>query len=51
MKEQQVMVYQVLVERLSQWEESVSYENEDDPFTPLDFSNIERCLDELQYDI
>ena len=41
----------MLVERLSQWEEYTRYEYEDDPFIPLDFSNIEGCPHKLQYDV
>ena len=50
-REQQAMIEQMLVERWSQREEEKSYENEDDPFRPLDFSNIEGCPHELQYDV
>lgn len=40
----------MLAERISFQKESTSYHNEDDPFRPLDFSNIEGCPHELHYD-
>ena len=46
-KEQQEMIDQMLAKRASQQEESTSNEDEDDPFIPLDFSNIEGCPHEL----
>lgn len=45
------MLNQIFAKSLRRLEENASYEDEGDPFKPLDFSNIEECPHELQYDI